>query len=182
LGAVGPELRIKSISVSDDHVSPGTDVEITATVVNNGGSTTSQFKVAFFAGDDEDPFDVKAIVGIDAGESVPVTVNWEVKDVDRVRVEVDYGNVLVEVNDNDNTAEHDINIAYGQYLGWLDSPREQPLAWIFAVLTVFILIAVATVASRTAIDLGDGAFGEDEEMDWEDDDEYDDEYDEEDDD
>ena len=96
-------------------------MEITATVINNGGPTTSQFKVAFFAGDSEDPFDVKAIVGIEGGESVPVTVNWEVEDVDRVRVEVDYGNVLVEVNDNDNTAEHDINIAYGQYLGWLDS-------------------------------------------------------------
>ena len=185
LGAVGPELRIKSITVSDDHVSPGTDVEITATVINNGGPTTSQFKVAFFAGDSEDPFDVKAIVGIEGGESVPVTVNWEVEDVDRVRVEVDYGNVLVEVNDNDNTAEHDINIAYSQYLGWLDSPREQPLAWIFAVLTIFILIGVATIASRTAIDLGDGAFGEDEEMDWEDDDDDDyddDDYDEEDDD
>ena len=180
LGAVGPELRVKSISVSDDHVSPGSDVEITATVINNGGPTTSQFKVAFFAGDSEDPFDVKAIVGIEGGESVPVTVNWEVEDVDRVRVEVDYGNVLVEVNDNDNTAEHDINIAYGQYLGWLDSPREQPLAWIFAVLTIFILIGVATIASRTAIDLGDGAFGEDEEMDWEDDD--DDDYDDDDDD
>ena len=37
LGAVGPELRVKSISVSDDHVSPGTDIEITATVINNGG-------------------------------------------------------------------------------------------------------------------------------------------------
>jgi len=137
LGAVGPELRVKSITVSDDHVSPGTDIEITATVVNNGGSTTSQFKVAFFAGDSDEPFDVKAIVGIEGGESVPVTVDWEVENVDRVRVEVDYGNLLVEVNDNDNTAEHDINIAYGQYLGWLDSPREHPLAWIFAVSTVW---------------------------------------------
>jgi hypothetical protein len=42
-----------------------------------------------------------------------------------------------------------------------------------------ILIVVATVASRTAVDLGDGAFAEDEE-DWEDDDDDyddDDEYD-----
>ena len=175
LGAVGPELRVKSITVSDDHVSPGTDIEITATVINNGGPTTSQFKVAFFAGDSDEPFDVKAIVGIEGGESVPVTVDWEVQNVDRVRVEVDYGNLLVEVNDNDNTAEHDINIAYGQYLGWLDSPREHPLAWIFAVSTVLILILVATVASRTAVDLGDGAFAEDDEIDWEDeDDDYDD--------
>ncbi|MGB0329594.1 MAG: hypothetical protein ACPGCU_03125, partial [Candidatus Poseidoniaceae archaeon] len=106
--------------------------------------------------------------------SIPVTVNWEVENVDRVRVEVDYGNVLVEVNDNDNTAEHDINIAYGQYLGWLDSPREHPLAWIFAVSTILILVLVATVASRTAVDLGDGAFAEDEEVDWDDDDDDDD--------
>jgi hypothetical protein len=98
-------------------------------------------------------------------------------------VEVDYGNLLVEVNDNDNTAEHDINIAYGQYLGWLDSPREHPLAWIFAVSTVLILILVATVASRTAVDLGDGAFAEDDEIDWEDDDDDydDDDYDDDDD-
>jgi len=139
--------------------------------------------VAFFAGDSEEPFDVKAIVGIEAAESIPVTVNWDVENVDRVRVEVDYGNVLVEVNDNDNTAEHDINIAYGQYLGWLDSPREHPLAWIFAVSSILILVLVATVASRTAVDLGDGAFAEDEEVDWDDDedDDYHDDYDEDDD-
>ena len=181
LGAVGPELRVQSITVSDDHVSPGTDVEITATVINNGGPTTQQFKVAFFAGNADDPFDVKAIVGIEGGESIPVTVDWKVENVDRIRVEGDYGNVLVEVNDNDNTAEHDINIAYGQYLGWLDSPREHPLAWIFAVSTILILVVVATVASRTAVDLGDGAFSEDEEVDWEDEDDYDDEDDYEDD-
>ena len=33
---------------------------------------------------------------------------------------------------------------------------------------------MATVASRTAVDLGDGAFAEDEEVDWDDDDEDDD--------
>lgn len=182
LGAVGPELRMKSIEVSDDHVSPGSTVQITGTVVNNGGATESQFKVAFFAGDDTTPFDVKTIIGIGEGEVISITVDWEVEDVDRVRVEADYGNILVEVNDNDNTAEHDINIAYGEYLGWLDSPREQPLAWIFAISTILILVVVATVASRTAVDLGDGAFAEDDE-DWEDDDdEYDDdEYDDDDD-
>ena len=176
LGAVGPELRMKSIEVSDDHVSPGSTVEITGTVVNNGGATDSQFKVAFFAGDETTPFDVKTIIGIDEGEAISITVDWEVEDVDRVRVEADYGNILVEVNDNDNTAEHDINIAYGEYLGWLDSPREHPLAWIFAISTILILVVVATVASRTAVDLGDGAFAEDDE-DWEDDEYDDDEYD-----
>ena len=79
LGAVGPELRVQSITVSDDHVSPGTDVEITATVINNGGPTTQQFKVAFFAGNADDPFDVKAIVGIEGGAASDVfgeQVQW----------------------------------------------------------------------------------------------------------
>ena len=35
---------------------------------------------------------------------------------------------------------------------------------IFAVSTILILVIVATVASRTAVDLGDGAFAEDEEV------------------
>jgi hypothetical protein len=49
------------------------------------------------------------------------------------------------------------------------------LAWIFAISTILILVVVATVASRTAVDLGDGAFAEDDE-DWEDDEYDDDEY------
>ena len=118
LGAVGPELRVKSITVSDDHVSPGTDVEITATVINNGGPTTS-IQVAFFAGDSEDPFDVKAIVGIEAGESI---LSRSIGMLKTSIVSVLKPTIMSwSGHDNDNTAEHDINIAYGQYLGWLDS-------------------------------------------------------------
>ena len=177
LGAVGPELRVKNIVMSDDHIAPGANIDITATIYNAGGNTTSQFKVAFFAGSDETPFDVVRVNGIDAGEMYPVSVVWESKDVDRVRVVVDYEDEVPEANDDDNSAEHAVTIAYGQYLGWFDSVREQPLAWMFAVLSIMTLAVVFTVATRTSIDYGEGAFAEDE-ADWENEDEEDeDDYD-----
>jgi hypothetical protein len=180
LGAVGAELRVKNIDMSDDHIAPGASIDITATVYNAGGNTSAQFKVAFFAGSDEEPFDVVRINGLDGGEYYPVSVVWESKDVDRIRVVVDYEDEVPEANDDDNSAEHAVTIAYGQYLGWFDSVREQPLAWMFAVLSIMTLAVVFTVATRTSIDFGDGAFDEDE-ADWEneedDDDDYDDDHD-----
>ena len=172
LGAVGPELRVKNIVLSDDHIAPGADIDITATVYNAGGNTTSQFKVAFFAGSSDQPFEVVRVNGIDAGEMYPVAVVWESEDVDRVRVVVDYEDEVPEANDDDNSAEHAVTIAYGQYLGWFDSVREQPLAWMFAVLSILTLAVVFTVATKTSIDYGDGAFDEDEE-DWENEDDED---------
>ena len=71
-----------------------------------------------------------------------------------------------------------MTIAYGQYLGWFDSVREQPLAWMFAILSILTLAIVLTVATKTSIDYGEGAF-DDDEADWEDEDEdEDDEFDE----
>ena len=179
LGAVGAELRVKNIDMSDDHIAPGASIDITATVHNAGGNTSSQFKVAFFAGSDEEPFEVVRINGLDEDEHYPVTVVWESKDVDRIRVVVDYEEEVPEANDDDNSAEHAVTIAYGQYFGWFDSVREQPLAWMFAVLSILTLAVVFTIASRTSIDYGDGAFDEDE-ADWEndeDEEDYDDDLD-----
>ncbi len=102
----------------------------------------------------------------------PVTVVWEPEAVDRVRAVVDYEDEVPEANDDDNSAEHAVTIAYGQYLGWFDSVREQPLAWMFAVLSILTLAVVFTVATKTSIDYGDGAFDEDEE-DWENEDDED---------
>jgi hypothetical protein len=180
LGAVGPELRVKNIVMSDDHIAPGASIDITATIYNAGGNTSSQFKVAFFAGSAEKPFDVVRVNGIDAGEMYPVSVIWESEDVDRVRVVVDYEDEVPEANDDDNSAEHAVTIAYGQYLGWFDSVREQPLAWMFAILSIMTLAVVFTVATRTSIDYGEGAFAEDE-ADWEDEDDDEDDFDDDDD-
>jgi hypothetical protein len=149
-------------------------------VFNAGGNTTAQFKVAFYAGSSDKPFEVVRVNGIDAGEIFSIYVEWESEEVDRVRVVVDADNEIPEANDDDNSAEHAVTIAYGQYLGWFDSVREQPLAWLFAFLSILTLSIVFTVATKTSIDFGGGAF-DDDESDWEDDDE-DDEDDEDDDD
>ena len=74
---------------------------------------------------------------------------------------VDYENYIVEVNDNDNSAQHSIDVAYGKYLGWFDSPRENPLTWIFIILSIITLIVVGTIASRTSVDYSKGALQDD---------------------
>ena len=174
LGAVGPELQVKSISLSDDHIAPGSKITINAEVINIGGSTPSLFKVAFYSGDDEIPFETVSVAGINTDEIVKVSTEWSAEDVDRIRVVVDYNNLIVEVNDDDNSAEHSIDIAYGQYFGWFDSPRESPLAWIFIITSILVLLGVASIAARTSIDHGDGVFSDEEE--WEDEEDEEDDY------
>ena len=134
--------------------------------------------MAFFAGDSDEPFDVITIAGIEQDEEITVSTIWEAEEVGRIRVEADYGNYIVEVNDDDNSAEHSVDVAYGKYLGWIDSPRENPLTWIFIILTLITLVVVVSVASKTSLDFSDGALQED--FGWEEDEEeYDDDYDEE---
>ena len=177
LGAVGPELRILSIDLSDDHVSPGASIEVNAKVINTGGNTDAPFKVSFFSGDSEKPFDEITLTGIDSKEVIEVSTVWSAENVDRLRVVVDRDNLIIEVNDDDNSAEHSVEMAYPKYLGWFDSPRENPLAWIFIVTSIIVLIGVATIAARTSIDHGDGMFEDNEDWDEDEDDEDDDDYD-----
>ena len=172
LGAVGPELRVQNIALSDDHIAPGAKVDITADIINAGGNTSLQFKVSFYAGSAEKPFETVRVNGMEAGEILPVEVRWTSTEVDRVRVVVDSENEIPEANDYDNSAEHTVTIAYGEYFGWFDSIREQPLAWMFILLSILTLAVVFTVATKTSIDFGEGAFAEDDE-DWEDDDDED---------
>ena len=177
LGAVGPELRVRSIDLSDDHVSPGSSVDVTAKVINTGGETNASFKVSFYAGDEDKPFDEITLTGIDSGEIIEVTSTWKATSVDRLRVVVDRDNVIVEVNDDDNSAEHSVELAYPMYLGWFDSPRESPLVWIFVLTSILVLIGVATIAARTSIDHSEGLFEEEEDWEEEDDQEDEDEFD-----
>ena len=55
LGAVGAELRVASIALSDDHVAPRSSVTITVGIQNVGGATNTSFNVHFYAGDAEEP-------------------------------------------------------------------------------------------------------------------------------
>ncbi|MBT5736416.1 MAG: hypothetical protein HOI28_06215, partial [Euryarchaeota archaeon] len=179
LGSSGPELSIISITLSDDHIAPSTEIDIDAVIKNDGGATLSPFKVAFFAGDDDEPFASITIAGIEQGEEITVSTTWKAEEVGRIRVEADYGNYIVEVNDNDNSAEHSVDVAYGKYLGWIDSPRENPLTWIFIIITLITLVVVVSVASKTSLDFSDGALQED--FGWEDEEEDYEEYEDEDD-
>ncbi len=181
LGAKGPQLKIESISLSDDHVAPGQEIKITAGIHNVGGETNSQFKVSFYAGDSIVPFDTATLNKIGAGELIPVTATWESEEgVDRIRVVVDPDDVIVEVNDDDNSAEHKVEIVYVSYMGWFDSIREQPLIWLFSILSVIVLVGIGITANRTAISHNEESlYGEDwEEEDDEDEEDDDDDYDE----
>ena len=101
------------------------------------------------------------IAGIGENERVIVSTIWKAEEVDRVRVVVDYENFIVEVNDADNSAEHSIDVAYSKYFGWIDAPRENPLTWIFIILTLITVTVVISIASKTSLDFSDGALQED---------------------
>ena len=178
LGATGPELTVIGLNLDDDHVSPGQKVKIEALVSNSGGSTSAQFRVAFYEGEATEPFDVSTLNSIQSGEILTVSTTWSAREnIDRIRVVVDPDDLIIEVNNENNGAEHAVSVVYGSYLGWLDSPREQPLVWLFVIISLVTLVAIGVTASRTAV-----TFDEDHLMDddWEEDDEYDefDEYDE----
>ena len=179
LGAVGAELRVASIALSDDHVAPRSSVTITVGIQNVGGATNTSFNVHFYAGDAEEPFARMTMAGLGADETVELTQTWSAEEVDRIRVVVDEENVVLEANDDDNEAEHGLEVAYAAGFGWKDSYRENPLAWIFSIVGLLLVAVVATVAQRTAIDHGEGAFYDEEEEAWDEDgdDEDDDEYD-----
>ncbi len=183
LGAKGPQLKINTISLSDDHVAPGQEIKITAGIYNMGGETNSQFKVSFYAGDSIVPFDTATLNKIGAGELIPVTATWEAEEgVDRIRVVVDPDDVIVEVNDDDNSAEHKVEIVYVSYMGWFDSIREQPLIWLFSILSLIVLVGIGITANRTAIShneeslYGDDWEEDEDEDEEDDDDDYDEDY------
>ncbi len=178
LGSIGPQLKIDSFSLSDDHVAPGQTVQLNVVIHNDGGINNALFKVSFYEGDSIVPFSSKTLNKIGENEKVPITISWTAKEsVDRLRVSVDPENVIVEVNDDDNSAEHKVEVVYVSYMGWFDSIREQPLIWIFTILTILVLAGIAVVSSRTAVSMDDGMmYGEEweEEEDWDEDEEYDD--------
>jgi hypothetical protein len=160
-------LRVASITLSDDHVAPRVRVDIDVAVENVGGATNTSFNVAFYAGDASEPFERRSVSGLPSGEQIVLSVSWQAEDVDRIRVVVDEENAVLEANDEDNVAEHSVEVAYATGFAWKDSYRENPLAWIFSIMSIIILGAVATIAQRTAIDHGEGAFVDDDEDLWE---------------
>jgi hypothetical protein len=120
------------------------------------------------------------VSGLPSGEQIVLSVSWQAEDVDRIRVVVDEENAVLEANDEDNMAEHGVEVAYATGFVWKDFYCENPLAWMFTILSIVILGTVATIAQRTAIDHGEGAFVDEDDDLWEehdasmDEDDYDD--------
>lgn len=173
LGARVPELKIIDIQLSDTHISPSSEIEISVSIVNSASATDLPFNVAFYAGDDSEPFKIKTINGL-SNDSIDISVIWEAEDnVDRIRVVIDPENVIVEVNKDNNQAEHSVEVVYETGFGWLDSPRENPLVWVFVFVSMIAISTVFFISRRTALEpIGGSLF---------DDDTFDDDYDEEDD-
>ena len=162
LGAEVADLKLTSISISDSHIAPGTTVEIRVIVLNTGGEASTPFSVAFYSGDSSKAFESKSINSLEAGQSVELIVLWEAEaGVDRVRATIDPENVVVEVNEDDNTAEHGVEIVYVSYFGWVDNVREQPLAWIFAIVGVIVATTALVISKRTALNTNSSIFNED---------------------
>jgi hypothetical protein len=134
------------------------------------------------------PFDSTTLNKIGADQTIPVSVYWNAEEgIDKIRVQVDPDDVIVEVNDDDNTAEHKVEVVYVSYMGWFDSIREQPLIWLFSIMSVIVLVGIGITANRTAISHSDDSLYDDdweveeEDEDWEgdeddDDDDYDEDY------
>jgi len=181
LGAEVADLKLTSITLDDDHISPGSNVQITVEVVNNGGEASTPFSVAFYAGNSDKPFDTKSINSLEPGQAVELIVTWEAEEgYDRIRAVVDPENVVIEVNEEDNSAEHSVEVVYVSYFGWVDNVREQPLGWIFAGVGIIVVMTAFTISRRTALERGssllDDEFYEDDDYedseddeDWEDD-------------
>ncbi|GIS27375.1 MAG: hypothetical protein CM15mP128_1340 [Methanobacteriota archaeon] len=83
------------------------------------------------------------MAGLGADETVELTQTWSAEEVDRIRVVVDEENVVLEANDDDNEAEHGLEVAYAAGFGWKDSYRENPLAWIFSIVGLLLVAVVA---------------------------------------
>ena len=78
---------------------------------------------------------------------------------------------IVEVNKDNDQAEHSVEVVYETGFGWLDSPRENPLVWIFVFVSMIAISTVFFISRKTALEpVGGSLF---------DDDSFDDDYDEE---
>ena len=173
LGFTGPQLKAVGLTVSDDHVAPNARLEVVGTITNLGGAINESFTIAFLAG--EDVIETQTINGLGEGESLTVTIDWRVDGASRIRMVVDHENVISEVNEADNTVEQGIEIAYASFLGWVDSPREHPLTWIYMIVAVVVIGAVVTIARRTSLEDMTSLFQEEyyDDEEWEDDEEFD---------
>jgi hypothetical protein len=178
LGATVAELIVKSVTLEQDILSEGTEIEITTIIANTGGVTESSFSVQFVT--DEKVIDTVRITGLPSGGEHRITSTWTATEgIDRITVIVDSENEIIEVDEEGNSMSAGVSVEYSWGLGWIDSWRQNPLT-VIGVIFAFILIPViATITWKTSLSgstslYDDELLYEDEEEDeWEDDDDDD---------
>jgi hypothetical protein len=172
LGATVAELIVKSVTLSEETLSSGTEIEVVAIIANTGGATESSFTVEFHA--DGEVFHTARITGLPAKTEHPSPTTGDAAEgADRITVIVDTENEVVEVDEEGNSMSASVSVDYSWGLGWIDSWRQNPLTVIGVIFAMFLLPIVATITWRTSLSgstslYEDELFEDDEEGDWDD--------------
>ena len=176
LGATVAELIVKSVTLDQDTVSEGTEIEVVAIIANTGGVTESSFSVHFVT--DEGVIDTERITGLPSGGEHRITTTWTAKEgIDRITVIVDAENEVVEVDEEGNSMSAGVSVEYSWGLGWVDSWRQNPLTVIGILFTLILLPIIARITWKTSLSGSTSLYDEELMYEDEDDDEWEDDED-----
>jgi len=178
LGATVAELIVESVTLNQDTVSEGSEIEVVAIIANTGGVTESSFTVHFVAGDEV--IEEARITGLTSGGSHRITATWTASEgIDRITVIVDAENEVVEVDEEGNSMSAGVSVEYSWGLGWIDSWRQNPLTVIGIIFALILIPVIGTITWKTSLSGSSSIYDEElmyedeDEDDWEDDDEDD---------
>jgi len=173
LGATVAELIVKSVTLNQDTVSEGTEIEVTAIIANTGGVTESSFSVQFVT--DEKVIDTVRITGLPSGGEHRITSTWTATEgVDRITVIVDADNEIVEVDEEGNSMSAGISVEYSWGLGWVDSWRQNPLTVIGIIFALVLIPVIGVITWKTSLSGSTSLYDEELLYEDEDDDDWDD--------
>ena len=182
LGATVAELLVQSVTLSEETVSEGTEIEVVAMIANTGGPTESSFTVEFSA--DGEVFHTSRITGLPANTEHRIQTTWVAsKHVDRITVVVDSENEVIEVDEGGNSMSAGVSVDYSWGLGWVDDWRQNPLTVIGIIFALFLLPIVGTITWKTSLAgstsmFEDELFEDEDEGDWDEGEEADEDEDE----
>ena len=182
LGSTVAKIRVLDFRLDDNHVTPSEEVTLSALIKNDGASAGGSFVVDFQSinsDGDVKSFSQVSLTGIDVGEELKVITNWKAEEgVTKLRVVVDPDNQIPEVNKDDNSATHDVEVSGIAYTGWVDGMRENPLPTMGIIIFLIVLAVIVRISRKTSINLYDSIYDEVmfDEDDLDGDDEYEDDY------
>ena len=178
LGATVAELIVKSVSLSQDTVGDGAEIEVVAVIANTGGVTESSFAVHFVT--ENGLIHSTRIIGLPSDGEHRMTTTWTAEQgIDRITVIVDAENEVVEVDEEGNSMSAGVSVDYSWGLGWVDTWRQNPLTVIGVIFALVLLPVIATITWKTSLSGSTSLYDEelmyeedeDEDEEWEDEDE-----------